>query len=622
MSKTDSADPGIYTSWILCGGTKSFEIFLRTLAGEQIRLHSYSSIQEIPFEELRSTVIFLLPEYEKGVEFIRELPFETAEKILACLERDNSLYMENYLAQDYFHKQLSCLQILGGKRTFHQEYLEYKQTLLQARKSFYLPAVPSESTVLAAVSDCTGTHRIFREGRTSYPVLVQHKAKRIFGSAMDLSRMDVHFMRPRHRWCTLYADLFSRITNLPEERVKDAFEKTYPDFATLCGKENNAARSVKMALQWHWGSSLMRKADGTAGMFEMIRSNDLAVRSNLRTDSTLLTAAFFAAAGKKMRDETLLETGCNLADFLLRRKIQSPEGFFRWFDHSSMVYFSDCSRSALAMINLYKSTGIQHYLEAAQKAADALLSALNDNGLGCGFFDLKAGFANRSGNNNPVFYGEMVCFLLQLKESRYTEAALRIAERIGETFPQVAPFGFSDNFTYSRYLMMLSCIQKSTAADLSEKITPVLEFFFRNQMPCGGIVETPIRLEKHTEAGVGIGDGSDAIADLLYCNNYYFSALSVLVKLPPEKQRGLPMEKIRASYKALRSFLLEIQLSSSDGRFHGSWMRAFDMEYNEYFGLNKDMDWGSYCIMAGWVMALIPLVFLNEDDPEESFFFA
>ena len=108
MSKTDSADPGIYTSWILCGGTKSFEIFLRTLAGEQIRLHSYSSIQEIPFEELRSTVIFLLPEYEKGVESIRELPFETAEKILACLERDNSLYMENYLAQDYFHRSLEA----------------------------------------------------------------------------------------------------------------------------------------------------------------------------------------------------------------------------------------------------------------------------------------------------------------------------------------------------------------------------------------------------------------------------------------------------------------------------------------------------------------------------------
>jgi hypothetical protein len=190
------------------------------------------------------------------------------------------------------------------------------------------------------------------------------------GSAMDLSRMDVHFMRPYQGWCELYGDLFSAITLLEKERIKETFRKVYPDFATLCGKENNAARSVKMALQWHWGSSLMRKADGTTGMFEMIRSNDLAVRSNLRTDSTLLTAAFFAAAGKKMRDEKLFKAGCNLADFLLRRKIQSPEGFFRWFDHSSMVYFSDCSRSALAMIHLYKTTGIRRYLDWNRQQAD------------------------------------------------------------------------------------------------------------------------------------------------------------------------------------------------------------------------------------------------------------
>ena len=169
---------------------------------------------------------------------------------------------------------------------------------------------------------------------------------------------------------------------------------------------------------------------------------------------------------------------------------------------------------------------------------------------------------------------------------------------------------------------MLSCLQKSTRMDFSEKITPLLEFFFRHQKPCGGIEETPIRLEKHTEAGVGIGDGSDAIADLLYCNNFYFNALSVLVKLPEEKQKTLPMEQIRSSYNKLRSFLLSTQLSSNDGRFNGGWMRAFDMEHGEYFGLNKDMDWGSYCIMAGWVMAFIPLVFLYEDTPEESFYFA
>lgn len=611
----------LHKQWILCGGTRSFEQFLKDLAGDTF-FRKYPSVEKIPFDELTSSVIFLLPDYESGSEVIEELPFETAEKILHCLQKSNTLYVENYLAQDYFHKKISALQIMGGKRTFHQEYLEYGKTLLQARKSFYLPAIPSEAEILGVVSDCTGTHRIFKEGKSRYPVLVRHKGKRIFGCAMDLTRLDVHFMRPYHRWEKLYCDLFSLVTLLPEEKIKASFRKNYPDFASCRNGENDAYSCVKASLQWHWKSSLMRNRDGSKGMYEMIRSNDLKVRANLRTDSTLLTAAFFAAAGKKYKEDSLLQCGCNLADFLLERSIQSPEGFFRWFDHTSMVYFSDCSRSALAMINLYKTTGQPRYLAAAEKAAEALLSALNDNGLGCGYFDLKDGFANRSGNDNPVFYGEMVCFLLQLKKPRYTEAALKIARRIGEKFPQVSPFGFSDNFTYSRYLLMLSCLQKSTRMDFSEKITLLLEFFFRHQKPCGGIEETPIRLEKHTEAGVGIGDGSDAIADLLYCNNFYFNALSVLVKLPEEKQKTLPMEQIHSSYSALRSFLLSTQLSSNEGRFDGGWMRAFDMEHGEYFGLNKDMDWGSYCIMAGWVMAFIPLVFLYEDSPEESFYFA
>ena len=617
----NEAQGNIHKQWILCGGTRSFENFLKDLAGVTC-IRKYSSAEEIPFDELMFCIIFLLPDYENGSGVIGELPFETAEKILHCLQNGNTLYVENYLAQDYFHKKISSLQIMGGKRTFHQEYLEYGETLLQARKSFYLPAIPSEAEVLATVSDCTGTHRIFKEGKTRYPVLVQHKEQRIFGCAMDLTRMDVHFMRPYHRWEELYGKLFAGVTRLPEEQVKVSFRKTYPDFAVCRNRGNDSKKCVEDSLQWHWNSSLMRSADGTKGMYEMIRSNDLKVRANLRTDSTLLTAAFFTAAGKKYGKKELIRCGCNLADFLLERSIQSPEGFFRWFDHTSMVYFSDCSRSALAMINLYKTTGLPRYLAAAEKAADALLWALNDNGLGCGYFDLKDGFANRSGNDNPVFYGEMVCFLLQLKKPRYTEAALKIARRIGEKFPQVSPFGFSDNFTYSRYLLMLSCLQKSAPVDFSEKITPLLDFFFRHQMPCGGIVETPIRLEKHTEAGVGIGDGSDAIADLLYCNNFYFNALSVLVKLPEEKQKTLPMEQIRSSYNKLRSFLLSTQLSSNDGRFNGGWMRAFDMEHGEYFGLNKDMDWGSYCIMAGWVMAFIPLVFLYEDTPEESFYFA
>ena len=79
------------------------------------------------------------------------------------------------------------------------------------------------------------------------------------------------------------------------------------------------------------------------------------------------------------------------------------------------------------------------------------------------------------------------------------------------------------------------------------------------------------------------------------------------------------MPKVEAMYNKLRDFMLNIQISSTDPRLDGGWMRAFDMRLKEYHGLNKDMDWGSYCIMAGWVMGLIPLVLLYEGQQSSLF---
>ena len=39
-------------------------------------------------------------------------------------------------------------------------------------------------------------------------------------------------------------------------------------------------------------------------------------------------------------------------------------------------------------------------------------------------------------------------------------------------------------------------------------------------------------------------------------------------------------------------------------------MRAYDMENGEYYGVNKDLSWGPYCIMGGWVMGFFPLLLL------------
>ena len=364
----------------------------------------------------------------------------------------------------------------------------------------------------------------------------------------------------------------------------------------------------------------MRSRDGSKGVFEMIRSNDLGVRRSLRTDVNLLTGALLADAGRRYGNAEWSATGRRVADSILARGVQTPEGFFRWYEGCDDVWASDASRSGLALVNLWKATGNGEYLARAKRLGDAFLRWLGDERICGGWFDLKVGMHQRGKTDNPVFYGEMVPFLLQLGEKRYTAAATGVVERVMRRFPDVTPFGFSDNFTYSRALLMLAAAQYATDADYSEKINLVLGFFMRLRHRSGGLAESPIRLENHTEAGVGMGDGSDAVADLLYCNNVVYGAADILSKLPPERRRGVDVEASASLAKGLRDFFLDIQISSGDPRFDGGWMRAYDLEGREYFGLNKDMDWGSYCIMGGWVIGFVPAILMNDGGADSWYF--
>ncbi len=594
--------------YILCGGTEVFREFFRAVVGAKADLAFFSAPDRIPLDtSCDSSVIVLLPEYEKGKCSIPEMDFERITRFLEWKKNGARLYVENYRAQDYLHSELPGLQIVGRERFFFQEYLRLDGSVLQARGSFYFPAVKARTGVLATVENCIGTHSVFREGTYSFPVLTRC-GEHGFASVMNLSAYDVLFMRPRHRWRKLYADLWSEVAGCSRETVEQAFDRVFPERLNPSGG-TSPEEAVRRALEWHEKSGVLRSADGSSGMFEMIRSNDLGVRSNLRTDSELLTGAFFAMAGRHFQSERLVETGCNLADFLLDRGIQKPDGFFKWFDNKEQVYSSDSARDGLAMVNLYRCTGNARYLESALALAEAFLRWLEKDGLCCGCFRMEDGYAGSESNDNPVFYGEMVSFLLQLKGERYRAAALRIIERIGEKFPDVAPFGFSDNFTYSRYLLMLACAQVRTDRDFSGRIARVLDFFEKQQHPSGGIIECAIRLVDHAEAGVAIGDGGDSIADLLYCNNFVFCALSVLRRLPPSHPER---ERAERMYQSLKRFLLRIQIRSGDPRFDGGWMRGFDMDNEDYYGLNKDLDWGAYCIMAGWMTGFIPVVLLED----------
>lgn len=627
LKRLEAKEAAPSATWHVTGGTERFRSFLSTLKPSDVRLAVYPEMDAMPFGTATTNdVFFLLPAYERGEQVLREPRFECLPQLAPAMDRGAGFYFENYVTSEYaadgLHSDLTGLQVLGRPRNLFQEYVvdEGSGAVLQARDAFYLPANGGAGRgLLATVQDCVGTHKVSVKGKWRHPVLARGRTPRVVSAAFDLSRFDPLYRRPRREWRSLMSRAFSEVTGVSEVRAGEAFDTTFPEPLRL-SSGTDCDEAVRRAVAWHFRSGLMRKPDGSAGMFEMVRSDDLGIRRSLRTDVTLLTGALLVGAGRKYGRADWERAGRRLVDFQLAQGAQEPGGFFRWYAGCDNVWASDASRDGLAMVNLYKYTGEKAYLESARRLGDAFLGWVGDEGACCGWFNLAKGTADSPIIDNPVFYGEMVSFLLQLGEEKYTAAACRIIDRVMAKFPDVTPFGFSDNFTYSRGLLMLACAQRMTDRDYSGKINRLMDFFIKLRHPCGGIGEAPIRLETSTEAGVGMGDGSDAISDILYCDNFVYGAASVLARLPPERRCGVDMEKARALEEGLKGFFLRTQIASDDPRFDGGWMRAYDMDREEYYGLNRDMEWGSYCIMGGWVMGFVPAILMN-DGTSESWYF-
>ena len=624
--------------WYVRGGTEEFVRLLKESAGEGTKVVEFADMAYMPFESATNAVFFVLPDYRKGRETLPDLGKKNSERALAALDRGNRVYVENSVSTSAEARQLLSVELLGTKQMpFTLEYVEWNDDVLQARRSKYLPALPrfrsqrDPARSIVDVSDCLGVHGIRKRGNHRLPLLVASHKGRMFTALTALTRYDVRFSRPYSGWRKFYGDFLNRVAKADKARVESAFGKVYRDFMRPSGG-NDPAALVRKAIEWHLKSGILLSPDGTKGMYEAVLSDNLGFRRDLRGDCHFITASLFTCAGKKFGRKDWTEIGKNLADFALARGMQTKDGFIRWFDKDvkgyagHTVYSSDMGRSSLALVNLYKSTGEKRYLDASRKAGDAFLMWMDGRGLNCGYFHNvdDGGWKGKGVNSNPVFYGEMVSFLLQLSditgERRYSDAALLTVDKIMEKFPNVSPFGYSDNFTYCRFLVMLACAQRVPGRDYSKAINYVLDFFEKYVQPCGGIQEAPIRLLDDDEASVGFGDGTDHIADLLYCNNIVLKALSALVKLPPERCASVDMAKARKMYSGLRGFIMKTQISSPDPRIDGAWMRAYDMDIDEYYGLDKDKGWGAYCIETGWMTGFIPLSFMFEDEAGSYFF--
>lgn len=619
---------------LITGGTPDFQAFIREASGEGVDIEILNNIHNLPLESATNSVFVIVPRYLNGEQSL--VPFD--EKLMDALDaaanRGNRFYIENARAES-----LRVQTFLGlctyGERTvpFGHRIVESDVGILQHRAGSFLPAAKSlygkvvtHPAIVASVSDALGVNAVFRPAAERSPLVAVSADGRRIASVMRLVPYNPHFMRPYSRWRTFYASMFASLLERDSATVEKAFEKIWPDFLSASGN-CNPDETVRKAIAWHEKSGILISPDGRKGMREaLILTDTFKWRKNLRTDCNLMTGAFFVLAGKACQRNDWIKLGQGLADNILGRGNQTEEGFFRWFDCEShghgryFVFATDHGRSMLAVVNLYEATGERRYIDAALKAADAFLSWQSDDGLVTTDFDLRKRKRPLKGHEeNPVCYYDNIPALFKIAvctgKQKYADAALRCVRTMAAKFPNFnlgnGAF-FSANSVYGRYLLIAAAAQMATGEDFSESINGVLDFYEKNQHPMGGISEINIRLVKHDEAGVGIGDGSDHVADLLYCNNFSLAALSLLVKLPPEKVKGVDITRARSIYGRLRDFICKVQIASQNPRFDGAWMRAYEMDLKEWYGLDRDAGWGPYCIETGWTMATIPVVLLFE----------
>ena len=587
----------------LCGGTAHFRSFLRQLAGSRLTLFNPADGLP-PYRTGESVLYVILPEYERNETSVRPMPMEQLMELGEYKKNGALIYVENYPSRDYLSRDVFGYFMTGWLRYLYLENVTAGETLLQASSSFYFPQSQPHTRdvkVLARISDGIGLHRESKPPQFQCPAVTDDSAGCI-AATMNLTCFDPLFMRPRRDWKKFFLGLWCRLLDIGSDEAEKAFEKTWPPVIGTAGQQD-VRKALLSAINWHLESGLLPAADGSRGEYEMIRSDDLEFRANLRTDSILVTGALLAGAGRAFQREDWLRTGITLSDFILNRGIQTKDGFIRWYDNQPQVFSNDLGRHGLALLSLWENTGVERYRECAEKLAQAALKWLSREGVCCGLFDTRNGYESASVSYSPVFHGEMAVFLLKTNTSESLEAVRRMLDQIDLDSQSI---GHSRPDVWSRALLMYCCAHR-TVRDCSTEIGRLLDYYETLQEPCGGLREDDVfsRRSAPLEAGVAQGGGTDRIADLLYCNDYVFAALSVLREKTDEP-------RVERMYRQLKSFLLNVQIVSEDKRFNGAWMRAFDMDYWEYYGLLRDLDWGPYCIMAGWTMGIIPLVLLDE----------
>lgn len=635
----------------IIGGSEKFHEFLElTTANLNFSVSASDAIRDNTFSG-----IILLPDYSSGEETVPQFSLDDMTILAKRKKEGFRIYAENYSSYNTYNVSVFGCEIIGMVCHINNEAIcafnEMQNYLrdgriLQAAGATYLPAISKltdpyvlEKGVLLKKGHYVGTSQIAPSPvNDDMPILIQTGS--VYTSLISLSNLDPVNFRPNSRWKKVYKRIFSFVLNVAPDKIEHAFNKCFAPLKTTLPLNSDigeadwksvCTNTLKKAVQWHFDSGIVID-DGTEGSFEMIMSNNAQkLYANRRVDAGFYTGWLLYAAGKYFDNNDWMNSGKKVFDFFVSRtQLQGGtlDGLFTWYYNENAaphdIYSIDCGRDGIAMCNMYQFTGDTCILKKIERLAEGFSNWMNGDLLYSFLTTHNDEPSNKpheidSGICTPGIYGEMVSFMIMasklLKNDKYLDIVIRIADKLVSVYPNYDYHGHTTSARNARLLFMLLCIQHTGKRDYSKIINVLIDYLSSIQHPCGGIYcEDNITFERNInvncESGIISPWDNDYITDQLYVVNNSLAALSVLTQLPDNtninKAKGVSM------FKSLIEFVVKIQIDSEDKRFNGGWMRAFSITHNEYYGLDLDKFWGSYCIMAGWTMGIIPQAILTE----------
>jgi len=601
---------------VYCNSTKTgFINRIEKRFSEPITIKSTDELEN--FKQVQDNVVFIIGEPVSEIE----LPYSVISNLWSFVENGGMLFGESINCMGFptsrlfgFKQDYPTVRRTTEKLRITNKLLESHADYLLEWSGFYQKGFAVSDNLWLTVGSFQETHQVNSLISSETPALISHslgKGQIIYSAFSFIGADDQIPLRPQWLW-----SLVLRSLRIYETIPLSEFHKE-----SLSIGNRSPEEAIKSSERWFVESGILPKSDGTGGIYENIHSVTAEVTKDFRPDchahTSLMSYLFYKYTGVK----SWADRSSNLMSYLFNEGYQdlnesSPTyGFWKWYKspdkHPDQIFTDDNSWVCFVLLYLYQETGIEEYRKRGLLTANALLETQHDNGLRPEVLRRKKLFevGRREGSlqekvsMNPHFESIAHAAFIQAynvtNEEKYLDTAYRGTKYLLNNKKDMK-FMYSRTSGYTRLLFVLAqLVHHYNETELAEALDETIDYLKSYQHISGGVEEAdnpdPTRFGKE-DTGVYRFNG-EGIADFLYTNNF------LLINLW-EAWKATGNEKVYQFYCELRDFVSRAQIKSSIPKYNGGWMRAYDLNHEEYFGNNGDTGWGPYCIESGWTNAL------------------